>query len=222
MKSKSFVVDGTRRRGRGARGRLWLTLAQDPTPTHFSGLINDYTPETIDGKHGWSVGNARDMVVGFERQIRFGRFFRSHDHGALAITRLSTALTRLDDPSDPDARIAHTHHITMKDATVSYATGTCPTYARPRSYQPWFHGHRLGLYYRQRRPRSLFEGGHRAIHAAGLRQRRNGRPVFQRDSGVRSSREWPFRLAGDPRRRSQAEIVRLRRRTPISLGGGHD
>ena len=38
-------------------------LAQAPTPTHFSGLINDYSPETISGKvvgpwvmHGtWSL-----------------------------------------------------------------------------------------------------------------------------------------------------------------------
>jgi hypothetical protein len=33
---------------------------------------------------------------------------------------------------DPETRIPHTHHITMKDAKVSYpAAGVCPAYAAP-------------------------------------------------------------------------------------------
>ncbi len=32
---------------------------------------------------------------------------------------------------DPSTRTPHTHHITMKDAKVSYDTGTCPVYAPP-------------------------------------------------------------------------------------------
>jgi hypothetical protein len=39
---------------------------------------------------------------------------------------------------DPSTRVPHTHHITMKDATVSDATGTCPTYAAPAPTNPGF------------------------------------------------------------------------------------
>ena len=57
--------------------------AQAPTPTHFSGLINDYSPENILGKtvgpwemHGkWSLD--------LKGRFRLGRFFRGNDHGAI-------------------------------------------------------------------------------------------------------------------------------------------
>lgn len=39
---------------------------------------------------------------------------------------------------DPETRTPHTHHITMKDAKVSYATGTCPPYAPPVTTNPGF------------------------------------------------------------------------------------
>ena len=62
MKSKSLLWMVSVVAVAGFRGRL-CRLAQAPTPTHFSGLINDYSPETISGKtvgpwemHGtWSL-----------------------------------------------------------------------------------------------------------------------------------------------------------------------
>ncbi len=69
-------------------------LAQDRTPMHFRGLINDYTPETIGGNpvgpwemHGtWSLDlKGRSGLADFSAAMTMDT----------RITRLSTALTRL-------------------------------------------------------------------------------------------------------------------------------
>jgi hypothetical protein len=112
-------------------------LAQDPTPRHFSGLINDYTPETIGGNpvgpwemHGtWSLDlKGRSGLADFSAAMTM-------EHSDYAVV---DGVDKADDPSNPDARAAHTHHITMKDATVSYITSTCPTYAAPTPTNPGF------------------------------------------------------------------------------------
>lgn len=119
-------------------------LAQAPTPTHFSGLINDYSPETISGKvvgpwemHGtWSLDlKGRSGLADFSAAMTM----ELSDHAmevAVANGVVTNGVpTTFDDPS---TRIPHTHHITMKDAMVSYATGTCPTYAAPAPTNPGF------------------------------------------------------------------------------------
>ena len=114
--------------------------AQTPTPTHFSGLINDYSPETISGKvvgpwemHGkWSLdlkGNSGLADFSAEMTMELS------DHAMeVAIANALAAGTVPPSFDDPETRIPHTHHITMKDAQVSYpAAGVCPAYATPNT-----------------------------------------------------------------------------------------
>jgi hypothetical protein len=119
-------------------------LAQAPMPTHFSGLINDYSPETISGKvvgpwemHGiWSLDlKGRSGLADFSAVMTM----ELSDH-AIEVAVANGVVTNGVPTSfdDPSTRIPHTHHITMKDATVSYATGTCPTYAAPAPTNPGF------------------------------------------------------------------------------------
>jgi len=112
--------------------------AQAPTPTHFSGLINDYSPETISGKvvgpwemHGkWSLDlKGRSGLADFSAAMTM----ELSDHAMeVAIANAIAAGTVPPTFDDPEDRTPHTHHITMKDAKVSYpATGTCPNYPPP-------------------------------------------------------------------------------------------
>jgi len=96
--------------------------AQAPTPVHFSGLINDYSPATISGKlvgpwemHGtWSLALKGDSGLA--------------DFSAVLTMELSDqAISEgLVNVNDPGTRSAHTHHISMTDAAVSYDTSVCP------------------------------------------------------------------------------------------------
>ena len=104
-------------------------LAQAPTPTHFSGLINDYSPETISGKvvgpwemHGkWSLDlKGRSGLADFSAAM------------TMELSDYAVVNGVVQNVDDPATRNPHTHHITMKDAKVSYpATGTCPNYPPP-------------------------------------------------------------------------------------------
>jgi len=103
-------------------------LAEGPTPRHFRGLINDYTPGSVKGvlvgpyvMHGtWSLDlKDRSSLADFSAAMTME---------LAEYTVVNGVVTQLD---DPESRIPHTHHITMRDATVSTATGTCPTYPPP-------------------------------------------------------------------------------------------
>jgi len=107
-----------------------LARGQSPTPTHLSGWINDYTPETINGKlvgpwvmNGtWSLDlKGRSGLADFSAAMTM----ELSDYAVV-----NGVVKNIDDPN-PEVRIAHTHHITMKDSTVSYATGLCPSYFPP-------------------------------------------------------------------------------------------
>jgi hypothetical protein len=117
--------------------------AQAPTPTHFSGLINDYSPETILGKvvgpwemHGkWSLDlKGRSGWADFSAEMTM----ELSDHAMeVAIADAIAAGTVPPSFDDPETRTPHTHHITMKDAKVSVpATGVCPAYATPNTTTP--------------------------------------------------------------------------------------
>jgi hypothetical protein len=114
--------------------------AQAPTPTHFRGLINDYSPETISGKvvgpwemHGkWSLDlKGRSGLADFSAEMTM----ELSDHAMeVAIANAIAAGTTPPSFDDPETRTPHTHHITMKDAKVSYpAPGVCPAYATPNT-----------------------------------------------------------------------------------------
>jgi hypothetical protein len=112
--------------------------AQAPAPTHFSGLINDYSPETISGKlvgpwemHGkWSLDlKGRSGLADFSAEMTM----ELSDHAMeVAIANALAAGAVPPTFDDPETRTPHTHHITMKDAKVSYpAAGVCPNYPPP-------------------------------------------------------------------------------------------
>lgn len=119
-------------------------LAQAPAPMHLSGLVNDYSPETISGKvvgpwemHGrWSLDlKGRSGLADFSAVMTM----ELSDHAievAIANGVVTNGVPATFD--DPETRIPHTHHIIMKDAKVSYDTGTCPTYAAPAPTNPGF------------------------------------------------------------------------------------
>ena len=117
--------------------------AQAPTPTHFSGLINDYTPETINKvvvgpweMHGkWSLDlKGRSGLADFSAEMTM----ELSDHAMeVAIANAdATAPPPANPPSfdNPETRNPHTHHITMTNAKVSIpAAGVCPAYAAPNT-----------------------------------------------------------------------------------------
>jgi hypothetical protein len=112
---------------------LLLTLgtgavAQNRTPERLSGLINDYTPSTIAGGP-WEMRGKWSLRLHHESGTAdFSAFLNmeTSDYGFLDGNI---------DPTDPDtARTAHTHHITMTGATVSYDasdTSLCPAFKAP-------------------------------------------------------------------------------------------
>jgi hypothetical protein len=103
-------------------------LAQGPTPRHFRGLINDYTPGTVASKlvgpyvmHGtWSLD--------LKDRSNLADFSAAMDMELAEYTVVNGVVTQFDDPA---SRIPHTHHITMRDAVVSDATSACPNYPPP-------------------------------------------------------------------------------------------
>lgn len=119
-------------------------LAQAPTPTHFSGLINDYSPQNIAGKlvgpwemHGtWSLDLlGRSGLADFSAAMTMELSDQAVVSGVVSKGANGPVVATFD---DPESRIPHTHHITMKGATVSYGTGTCPVYAPPVPTTPGF------------------------------------------------------------------------------------
>ena len=109
-------------------------LAQAPTPTHFSGLINDYTPATVAGKLVGPYVMHGTWTLDLKGRSGLADFSAAMTMELAEYTVVNGVVTLFDDPS---ARIAHTHHITMKDAPVSYATGVCPVNA-PATTNPGF------------------------------------------------------------------------------------
>lgn len=99
-------------------------LAEPRTPTHFSGLISDYTPATIGGKvvGPWEIRGQWSLKLKGESGLAdFSAVVNMElsDHGIVE------GIVQVDTPA---SRIAHTHHITMTDAAVSSDTSICPPF----------------------------------------------------------------------------------------------
>ena len=119
-------------------------LAQAPNPVHFSGLINDYSPEMINSKvvgpwemHGkWSLDlKGASGLADFSADMTM----ELSDHAmevAIADGVVNAGVPTSFD--NPETRIPHTHHISMKDVMVSSDTSTCPPYAPPAITNPGF------------------------------------------------------------------------------------
>ena len=106
-------------------------LAQDQNPVHFSGIINDFTPA-----HDANGNPSGPWVL--------HGVWRLDLKGDSGMAEFSAALTMENsdywllinpnppaDPNAPAARTPHTHHITMKDAQVTWdpsaVSSGCPT-----------------------------------------------------------------------------------------------
>lgn len=98
----------------GLIGTLMLAMSavgQTPTQTKFSGVINDYTPASINGSAvgPWEVRGPWTLVL----------------RGDSGTADFSAALTMVhsdlgtSDLNSSKARNAHTHHITLTGATVT-------------------------------------------------------------------------------------------------------
>ena len=99
--------------------------AQDLRIVRFKGLINDYSPSTVAGgpyeiRGEWSVdvqrtGNTANFTADLNME--------TSDYGITSATAV--------DPANPATRGAHTHHISMTNATVTYDTSVCPVFSPP-------------------------------------------------------------------------------------------
>jgi len=97
----------------------FVAAAQAPPPVHLTGLINDYGPSNVKGgpyeMHGtWSLDlHGHSGTADFSAAMAM----ETSDYGTL-----NGNVT----PSDPGSRGAHTHHIVLRDATVSFDATGCP------------------------------------------------------------------------------------------------
>jgi hypothetical protein len=101
-----------------------LALAQELRNVHFKGVINDYSPSTVSGgpyeiRGEWSLDVQRSGTANFSADLTM----ETSDYGITGATQV--------DPTNPATRGAHTHHISITNATVSYDTSVCPVYSPP-------------------------------------------------------------------------------------------
>ena len=103
----SFLISGT------------FALAQ--TPQHFSGTINDFSPSTVKAGPYVMAGHwALDLHDGSTLGDFSAMFnMETSDYG---ITE------GIVDPTDPSTRSAHTHHIRVKNAVVTWNMDGCPAF----------------------------------------------------------------------------------------------
>ncbi len=106
-------------------------LAQDPTPVHFRGVINDYSPSTSSGGP-WEIRGKWSLdLQGIGSSDRSGRSSTSGTANFSAALTMETSdygifdATHVD-PTSPATRSPHTHHIAMTNATVTWDTRVCP------------------------------------------------------------------------------------------------
>lgn len=98
--------------------------AQDIRIVKFKGLINDYGPLTVAGgpyeiRGEWSMDVQRTGTANFSADLNM----ETSDYGISSATAV--------DPANPATRGAHTHHISMDNATVTYDTSVCPVFSPP-------------------------------------------------------------------------------------------
>jgi hypothetical protein len=126
-----------------ANKRFWLTarilmvlvlaagtgaLAQGPMPHDFSGILSDYTPliSTLSPTGPYEMrGHWSLHLKGRSDKADFSAYMTME----LSDSGVAAAGGNL---ADPKSRGAHTHHIVMTDATVSWEpsdTSTCPTFS---------------------------------------------------------------------------------------------
>jgi hypothetical protein len=94
-------------------------LAQDPRPEHLSGVINDFTPIT-GGTTTWEVRGPWHLT--FNEETGTANF-------SATLTMEMSAVGQSPANLETATLAQHTHHITMRDATVTYDPTNCPAAA---------------------------------------------------------------------------------------------
>jgi hypothetical protein len=100
-----------------APGQNW-----EREPLHFRGLINDYSPSTVKGgpyeiRGNWSLEVHRHSgTADFSAALNM----ETSDYGIFE---------SIVDPTQPATRGAHTHHIKLTNATVTWSMDGCPTFS---------------------------------------------------------------------------------------------
>ncbi len=97
--------------------------AEERKPTHFSGLLNDYTPAAVKGgpweMHGqWTLDLRRE----------WGSDSFSADFYA-DMTMSGYATTAGAPDATKGGQSAHTHHIKLSNVTVTWSMDGCPTFS---------------------------------------------------------------------------------------------
>lgn len=101
------------------------TQAPATPPTHYSGLINDYTPSAAVVKGGpYEMRGKWSLEVDERRGTAKFSAAMNMETSDFGITQGTVS------KDDPTTRGAHTHHISMTDGVVSFDwTTSCPTFS---------------------------------------------------------------------------------------------
>ena len=101
--------------------------AQVSTPTHFSGLINDYTPMSNVGGP-WEIRGV--WTLNLEEETHTARFSAvlNMEHSDLWVQLFPTDAHGLPTADNPGDRVPHTHHIMMTGGTVIFNPTDCPSF----------------------------------------------------------------------------------------------
>jgi hypothetical protein len=106
-------------------GTLTQALARDlpEEPSHFSGLIDDYSPSTV-------TGGPYEIRGKWWLDLRAERGYATF---SAALNMETSDSGKTVDLTNPTTRGAHTHHISMTDAMITYDTTGCPAFNPPTS-----------------------------------------------------------------------------------------
>ena len=101
------------------------SLAQERRPSHLSGTINDFTAQTGSGPTvgPWIMHGVWSLTLNETGTADF-RLAMTMEEGDFWL-----AANNEDPTQDPSVRSPHTHHITLKGASVSSDTSVCPSQA---------------------------------------------------------------------------------------------
>jgi len=90
-------------------------LAQAPTPVHFSGVINDYSPATTVTPPGpWEIRGPWTLTL--KEECGKADFSSAL---TMVLSDYSRNPSNVDTTSGAGSRTQHTHHITIKDGIVT-------------------------------------------------------------------------------------------------------
>ena len=101
-------------------------LAQERRPVHFSGLINDYSPQSAGVKGSpWEMHGQWSMVL----HPGWGHADFSADMTMSGFGRTAPPANAVD-PTQPLVN-PHTHHIRLTNVSITWDMIGCPTYLTP-------------------------------------------------------------------------------------------